>query len=86
MSNYEDNRAAAAERETNLLIEGGSRGENVVYHIGMLSRDCEHGKPLQVATARGHRSGAWRCCKLGLCALVQRRIDANLFEYIAQRR
>ncbi len=65
-------------------ISRASPGDEVVYHVGELSRDCILGEPLKTAAARGHREGAWMAHLAGACALAQRRVAKNIFQYIAQ--
>jgi hypothetical protein len=72
------------------------RGESIVYHIGHIAIDSHVPSAIDAPgiepRTRDERQAvadtkllAARLCRDGKCALVQRRLGTNRYEYIAQR-
>lgn len=61
------------------LIEAAGPGENVIYHIGSLMRDRMLGSSFLEVNATA--CAAWEAMEAGKVMLLQRRIEAGVFEY-----
>ena len=71
-------------------ILGAPRGTKVIYHRGMLARDCggalERDASWSERAAREARGAAWALHEGGHCVLTQRRLGVLDYEYIATAR
>lgn len=80
----------AACRDLLSRIMDAAPGDRLVYHTGMLDCDCaRRGRAARdrvaILEAHGRRVAAMRAQKLGIAVLVQERVAACRFRYIAVR-